>query len=193
VYRCVEKGGVPALKCDCRRARCTRSGCPRPKRRLSVPSIASWRASKPSTSRPRTASSRTVKALLAFYDFPAGQWVRIRTTNLIDSAFATIRRRRRSRQRLRDPRQHAVALVQSWDECAGQLAPTGETGKERGPTQLKSWTSPIDPRELLSSLVYGVQLGGDSALCALSLARRRFSFRSRAPRRRLGSAPRQSP
>jgi hypothetical protein len=77
----------------CRRARCTRSGWPRPERRLSVPSIASWRASKPSTSRPRTVYSRTVKALLAFYEFPAEQWVHIRTTNVIESAFATIRHR----------------------------------------------------------------------------------------------------
>jgi hypothetical protein len=58
-----------------------------------VPSIASWRASKPRTSRPRTVYSSTVKALLAFYDFPAEQWVHIRTTNVIQSAFATIRHR----------------------------------------------------------------------------------------------------
>ena len=34
-----------------------------------------------------------MKALLAFYDFPAEQWVHIRTTNVIQSAFATIRHR----------------------------------------------------------------------------------------------------
>jgi putative transposase len=33
------------------------------------------------------------EALLAFYDFPAEQWVHIRTTNVIESAFATIRHR----------------------------------------------------------------------------------------------------
>ena len=31
--------------------------------------------------------------MLAFYDFPAEQWVHIRTTNVIESAFATIRHR----------------------------------------------------------------------------------------------------
>jgi putative transposase len=33
------------------------------------------------------------EALLAFYDLPAEQWVHIRTTNVIESAFATIRHR----------------------------------------------------------------------------------------------------
>lgn len=32
-------------------------------------------------------------ALLAFYDFPAEHWVHLRTTNPIESAFATIRHR----------------------------------------------------------------------------------------------------
>lgn len=32
-------------------------------------------------------------ALLAFYDFPAEHWVHIRTTNPIESSFATIRHR----------------------------------------------------------------------------------------------------
>jgi transposase-like protein len=33
------------------------------------------------------------EALLAFYDFPAEHWVHLRTTNPIESAFATIRHR----------------------------------------------------------------------------------------------------
>jgi putative transposase len=33
------------------------------------------------------------EALLAFYDFPAEHWVHIRSTNVIESAFATIRHR----------------------------------------------------------------------------------------------------
>jgi transposase-like protein len=31
--------------------------------------------------------------LLAFYDFPAEHWIHIRTTNPIESAFATVRLR----------------------------------------------------------------------------------------------------
>ena len=31
--------------------------------------------------------------LLAFYDFPAAHWTHVRTTNVIESAFATIRHR----------------------------------------------------------------------------------------------------
>jgi putative transposase len=33
------------------------------------------------------------EALLAFYDFPAEQWMHIRTTNVIEPAFATFRHR----------------------------------------------------------------------------------------------------
>ena len=37
--------------------------------------------------------SKDREALLAFYDFPAEHWVHIRSTNVIESAFATIRHR----------------------------------------------------------------------------------------------------
>jgi putative transposase len=33
------------------------------------------------------------EALLAFYDFPAEHWKHLRTTNVIESAFATVRHR----------------------------------------------------------------------------------------------------
>ena len=31
--------------------------------------------------------------MLAFYDFPAAHWTHLRTTNVVESAFATIRHR----------------------------------------------------------------------------------------------------
>jgi transposase-like protein len=37
--------------------------------------------------------TRDRDALLAFYDFPAEHWKHLRTTNVIESAFATIRHR----------------------------------------------------------------------------------------------------
>ena len=42
---------------------------------------------------PPTAWKGTVKLLLAFYDFPAAHWGHLRTTNPIESTFATIRLR----------------------------------------------------------------------------------------------------
>ncbi len=44
---------------------------------------------------PRVADclARDRDELLAFYDFPAAHWTHIRTTNVIESAFATIRHR----------------------------------------------------------------------------------------------------
>jgi transposase-like protein len=35
-------------------------------------------------------------ALLAFYDFPVEHWKHLRTTNVIENSFATVRRRRAS-------------------------------------------------------------------------------------------------
>ena len=37
--------------------------------------------------------ARDREQLLAFYDFPAAHWTHLRTTNVIESAFATIRHR----------------------------------------------------------------------------------------------------
>jgi putative transposase len=42
-------------------------------------------------------------ALLAFYDFPAEHWKHLRTTNVIESSFATIRHRTVRSPRLRSP------------------------------------------------------------------------------------------
>ncbi|MFJ2030016.1 transposase [Streptosporangium sp. NPDC087985] len=39
------------------------------------------------------ARSRTREKLLPFYDFPAEHWVHLRTTNPIESTFATVRHR----------------------------------------------------------------------------------------------------
>ncbi len=41
----------------------------------------------------RLRSARKRAVLLAFYDFPAEHWIHIRTTNPIESSFATIRHR----------------------------------------------------------------------------------------------------
>ena len=46
-----------------------------------------------STPRPSRRSPTTVDELLAFYDFPAEHWIHLRTTNPIESTFATVRLR----------------------------------------------------------------------------------------------------
>lgn len=50
-------------------------------------------------------------SLLAFYDFPAGHWQHIRTTNPIESTFATVRHRT-TRARI------ACRARRSWDWCS---------------------------------------------------------------------------
>ncbi len=45
------------------------------------------------TTRRLSASSRIAMRLLAFYDFPAEHWKHLRTTNVIESTFATVRHR----------------------------------------------------------------------------------------------------
>lgn len=48
--------------------------------------------------------------LLAFYDFPAGHWVHIRTTNTIESTFSTVRLRTK-RARNCGSRETTLAMV----------------------------------------------------------------------------------
>ncbi len=50
------------------------------------------------------------EALLAFYDFPAGHWIHLRTTNPIESTFATVRLRHR-RTKGNGSRKACLAMV----------------------------------------------------------------------------------
>jgi putative transposase len=52
-----------------------------------------WRSSKRSTPRAVICLTKDRAQLLAFYDFPAEHWLHIRTTNAIESTFATLRHR----------------------------------------------------------------------------------------------------
>ena len=58
-------------------------------------SSASAASSTPSTPRRSPSSTRTGTQLTAFYDFPAEHWRHLRTTNAIESSFATVKLRTR--------------------------------------------------------------------------------------------------
>jgi len=53
-----------------------------------------------------------VEELLAFYDYPAEHWIHFRTTNPIESTFATVGHRTQARWRAVNA-PHLVALVRS--------------------------------------------------------------------------------
>ena len=55
--------------------------------------------------------------LLAFYDFPAAHWTHLRTTNVIESAFATIRHRS-SRAKGCVTRQTILSMIYKMGRCA---------------------------------------------------------------------------
>jgi len=59
------------------------------------PLDSSKRLSRTSMSNPKAVAkiSDDVEQLLAFYDFPAEHWIHLRTTNPIESTFATVRNR----------------------------------------------------------------------------------------------------
>jgi transposase-like protein len=59
------------------------------------------------------------KALLAFYDFPAEHWIHIRTTNPIESTFATVRLRHR-KTKGSGSRTACLAMVFKLMECASK-------------------------------------------------------------------------
>ncbi len=57
------------------------------------------------------------ESLLAFYDFPAQHWVHIRTTNVIESSFATIRHRSRQAKGC-VTRKTMLTMIFKMGECA---------------------------------------------------------------------------
>jgi hypothetical protein len=61
--------------------------------------------------------SDEVEQLLAFYDYPVGRWIRLRTTNPIESSFATVRHRTKV---TKGPRSWAAGLAMAfeWFESA---------------------------------------------------------------------------
>ena len=82
------KGAQPKAK-----AACTRSTRPRRRPMRRRRSTCSWRPTRRSTPRRPSAWPRIETELLTFYDFPAEHWRHIRTTNPIESTFATVRLR----------------------------------------------------------------------------------------------------
>ena len=66
--------------------------------------------------------ARDREQLLAFYDFPAAHWTHLRTTNVIESAFATIRHRSSRAKGLRHAPHDALDDLQDGHECGDVLA-----------------------------------------------------------------------
>ena len=83
---------------DCsheRKRRSTTSGWPTRARRPTRRSTRSWKRTARSTRRPVSAWPRIARSCSTFYDFPAEHWKHLRTTNPIESVFATVRLRHR--------------------------------------------------------------------------------------------------
>ena len=57
------------------------------------------------------------ESLLAFYDFPAEHWTHIRTTNVIESSFATIRHRTKQAKGC-VTRKTMLTMIFKMGECA---------------------------------------------------------------------------
>ena len=60
--------------------------------------------------------------LLTFYDFPAEHWKHIRTTNPIESVFATVRNRTRKDQGLPEPQNGSLHGLQADDVSQEEMA-----------------------------------------------------------------------
>ena len=76
-------------------------------------------------------------ALLTFYDFPAEHWKHIRTSNPIESTFATVRHRHEAHQGLPQPQDRPRHGVQTDDVGAEEVAQTRRSkppagGHQRG-------------------------------------------------------------
>ena len=101
-----------------RRSRaCTRSGWLRPVPAPSAPSTTGSNATTRSTRRPPAAWRAIANELLVFYNFPGAHWTHLRTTNVIESAFATIRYRS-SRAKGCVTRQTMLSMIYKMGICA---------------------------------------------------------------------------
>src|SRR3954464_7692359 len=74
-------------------ARYRKSGWPKPRRSPNWRSTPSSRVTPPKYEKAANCLSNDRDTLLAFYDFPAEHWKHLRTTNPIESTFATVRHR----------------------------------------------------------------------------------------------------
>ena len=88
--------------------------------------------SRPPTGRSSPRRSRrsptTSSELLAFYDFPAEHWLHLRTTNPIESTFATVRHRTKV---TRGPGSRAAGLAMAFKLIEAAQAPLA--GRQRAP------------------------------------------------------------
>ena len=89
---------------------------------------------------PKAAAKITddLDVLLAFYDFPAEHWIHLRTTNPIESTFATVRLRNPGHQGPRHPGRRRRDGLQAHRVSPGPLAdgqrtPPGRAGPRRRP------------------------------------------------------------
>ena len=82
--------------CNPRRKPCfTTAGWPRRRRRPTTPSPSLWRRLPAKFPAATTCLVKDRDVLLTFYAFPAEHWMHIRTTNPVESTFATVRLRTR--------------------------------------------------------------------------------------------------
>ena len=128
-------------------ARCRRSGWPKRRRRPSPPSRHSPKAA-PKYDKAVECLTKDRDALLVFYDFPAEHWKHLRSTNPIESTFATVRHRTiRSKGCLSN--KTALAMVFKLIEAAQ-----------------KSWRC-IDGHNQLPKLITGVKFADGIEVVAL--------------------------
>jgi putative transposase len=86
---------------------------------------------------------------LVFYDFPAEHWKHLRTTNPIESTFATVRHRAiRSKGCLSN--KTALAMVFKLVEAAQRAWRRLDGGNQLPKVMLTGWRSPTNPRPAAS-------------------------------------------
>ena len=99
------------------------------------------------------------EAMLTFYDFPAEHWKHLRTTNLIESTFATVcLRTARTKGGLR--RKTVRTMVFKLCQTASKMAPSGwftPTRRDHPGRHVQGWRKANRPRRLKpSSPTFGI-------------------------------------
>ena len=96
-----------------------RSGWPRPRHRPSTLSDDWIERYDDKYPKATACLARDRQELLAFYDFPGVHWTHLRTTNVIESSFATIRHRSK-RAKGCVSRQSMLSMIYKMGMCAEQ-------------------------------------------------------------------------
>ena len=135
------------------RGACKTSGWPKPGRMPRAPSTSSLEAYGPKYDKAAACLAKDRDVLLTFYDFPAEHWKHVRTTNPIESTFATVRLRTLPDQGLpvaQDGDGHGLQTMPVRSEKMEKNRWIEPSRRDHSRRQIRRWRTPGSRRRMIS-------------------------------------------